>query len=236
MSKKSENNVTIVIPAFNEAIAIESVVKGLREYGFEDIVIVDDGSFDNTYEVISSLNCIALRHQVNRGKGAAAQTGLDAAKLLGADVVVTMDGDGQHYPEDAKKLLETLQEQDCDVVIGSRLKGQSGLPLMRRIMNIVGNWVTYLFYGVLVSDSQSGFRAYNRKALMAVNSNMDRYEFESDSLRQLKQADCVISEIPIKVQYTEHSLTKYNKLSVPSQNLANGFKMLYRMIIRSIFA
>lgn len=226
----------IVIPAFNEANALADVIKDIRQENFKEIIVVDDGSLDNTYEIAKKEGCIAIQHNINRGKGAATQTGLDAARLLGADIVVTMDGDGQHFPEDARALVDALRKSKSDVVIGSRLLMKDGLPLSRRVMNIIGNIVTYLFYGVYVSDSQSGFRAYNRKSLKSINSNMDRYEFESDSLSQLKSANCKISEIPIRVKYTEHSKNKYNGLAVPSQNLLNGFKMLYRMLIRAIFA
>lgn len=232
--QKFKENVVIIIPCFNEAGKIGEVVKKIRNEGFTQIVVVDDGSLDNTFEVAKTAGAMVLQHSVNRGKGAGTQTGLDAAKLLNPDIVVTMDGDDQHDTKDIRKVVDELISKKVDYVIGSRLLDKSGITFSRRIMNKIGNVVTFMFYGVWVSDSQSGFRAYNNKALKVINSTCDRYEFESDTLGQLHKAKMTFSEIPITVRYTEYSLNRYKGLSVPSQNLFNGFKMLYRMIIRAI--
>lgn len=229
-----KNKVVIVIPCFNESKKVGEVIKKLKNKGLADIIVVDDGSLDNTAEVSKNAGAYVIQHSVNRGKGAATQTGLDAAKLLNPDVVVTMDGDDQHDSKDVERLVKELSDKNVDYVIGSRLLDNSGITSSRRIMNLIGNLVTFMFYGVLVSDSQSGFRAYGKKALHVMNSTCDRYEFESDTLGQLHKAGMKFTEIPITVRYTEYSLTKWNGLNVPAQNLLNGFKMLYRMIIRAI--
>jgi glycosyltransferase involved in cell wall biosynthesis len=231
---KFYNNIVIVIPCFNESNKIGEVIKKIKKIGYPFIIVVDDGSFDDTSSVAREAGAKVLRHSVNRGKGAATQTGLDAAKLLHPDIVVTMDGDDQHDPSDIEKITEELMKKKVDFVIGSRLLHKSGITLSRKIINKIGNVVTFMFYGVLVSDSQTGFRAYNRKALNVINSECDRYEFESDSLGQLSQAGMTYTEIPITVRYTDHSLNKYKGLKIPAQGMLNGFRMLYRMIIRAI--
>ncbi|MBP8689389.1 glycosyltransferase family 2 protein, partial [Patescibacteria group bacterium] len=177
-----------------------------------------------------------LKHPINRGKGAATQTGIDAAKLLNADIIVTMDSDGQHDPKDIKKLIQPILNGKADVVIGSRMLNTKGMPKSRIIMNKIANIVTYIFFGILVSDSQSGFRAYNRKAYTNVYTYMDRYEFESEMLGQIKNAKLRIKEVPIKVIYTDYSKNKYKHMSrFSAQGLTNGFKMVIRLIENSLF-
>lgn len=233
-STKSKQEVVIAIPCFNESGKIGEVIEKIRKEGYQKIIVVDDGSSDNTFDIAKKAGAMVLRHSVNRGKGAATQTAIDASKLLNPDIVITMDGDDQHDPKDIKKLVDELVNKKVDYVIGSRLLGNSGITFSRRIINIIGRLVTYAFYGIYVSDSQTGFRAYGRKALAVVNSTCDRYEFESDTLGQLHKAKMTFTEVPISVQYTEYSLNRYKGLDVPGQNLLNGFRMLYRMIIRAI--
>jgi len=237
MIKKSREKIFIVIPAFNEAKVIGKVVSDIKRQGFKNIIVVDDGSLDDTYSIAKKMGCIVLKHAINRGKGAATQTGLDAVKFLKADIVVTMDADGQHLAEDIKSLVKPIQEGRCDVTLGSRLLTKKGMPLSRRIINLIGNLITYLFYGVYVSDSQSGFRAYSAKANQAISTTMDRYEFESEILQQIKNAGLKFIEVPINVKYTEYSKTKYNNIpDFPRQRFTNGVKMLYKMVIRSILS
>lgn len=237
MKNKAQKSIYIVIPAFNEEKAIGKVIKDIQKQGFNQIIVIDDGSFDNTRETVESLNCISLRHIINRGKGAATQTGLDAAELLGADIVVTMDADGQHVAGDIKKLVEPILDKKCDVTLGSRLLESEGMPLSRKIINFFGNLITYFFYGIYVSDSQSGFRAYSKKAIQFIDTKMDRYEFESEILQQVKDAKLKFIEVPIDVKYTEYSKNKWDGIKdFPRQRFLNGFKMLYRMIVRSILS
>lgn len=232
-----ESKLYIIAPVFNEAKAVGYVIKDIMKNGFKNLIVVDDGSLDDTYSIAKKMGCIVLKHMINRGKGAATQTGLDAAKLLEADIVVTMDGDGQHLASDIKRLVRPIKEGRCDVTLGSRLLKKEGMPISRRIINLLGNIVTYLFYGIYVSDSQSGFRAYSKKANEVINTKMDRYEFESEILQQIKNVGLKFIEVPINVKYTKYSKTKYNNIpDFPRQRLTNGIKMLYKMVIRSILS
>jgi glycosyltransferase involved in cell wall biosynthesis len=224
----------IVLPAFREEKAIEKVIKDVKAEGYNNIIVIDDGSSDKTYQKAKNSEVITLRHPVNRGKGAATQTGIDAALLLDAEYIVTMDSDGQHNPKEIKNLLNPLLNDEADVVIGSRMLNHKEMPKSRRIMNIVANIVTYIFFGVYVSDSQSGFRAYTRKALKGVKTKLDRYEFESEMLGQVKNSR--IKEVPIEVIYTEHSYNKYKGIkNFSAQGFLNGISMVVRMIENSLF-
>jgi glycosyltransferase involved in cell wall biosynthesis len=223
-------NIFIVIPAYNEETVIQVVIKEIKNEGYDNIIVIDDGSKDRTYEKAEEMNgTTVLRHKINRGKGAATKTGIEAAKLLGADIIVTMDGDGQHDPADIKKLINPIINKGFDTVLGTRLKNPDGMPLYKRLHNYIANIVTWYLFGLLVTDSQSGFRAYSRKAAELINTRYDRYEYDSEVIREIYLYKLKFEEVPIKVRYTEYSKRKPEK-----QNLFNGFKTLYKMFFKII--
>lgn len=225
----------IILPAYCESKVIKEVIASIKKEGFTNIIVVDDGSNDNTYEEAKSTGVITISHPINRGKGAATQTGIDAAKLLNADIIVTMDSDGQHDPKDIKKLIKPIVDQKADVVIGSRMLNNKDMPQSRILMNKIANIVTYVFFGIMVSDSQSGLRAYSKKAYTSVYTYLDRYEFESEMLGQIKEANLKIKEVPIKVIYTDYSKSKYKHMSkFSAQGLTNGINMVIRLIENSL--
>ncbi len=215
----------IVIPIYNEAKVIGGVIEEIRAQGFEHIVVVDDGSADESYAVASAHDVLALRLKINRGKGAAVKTGIMAANLLGADVVVTMDGDGQHDPADIAPLIAPILESRSDVVLGSRLLNRETMPFRKKIANSIGNLVTWLFYGLLVSDSQSGFRAYSRYAALIIDTKADKYEYDSKVIREIKNNRLRFTEVPVQTRYTEYASSKKTK-----QGFLNGIITLRRMI------
>ena len=216
----------IVLPAYNEAKIIRDVVREIQDAGYRKIIIVDDGSQDDTHEVARSIpDVIALRHKINRGKGAATKTGLEAVKKLGASIVVTLDSDGQHNPQDIERLIKPIQEKRCDVSLGTRLKNPRGMPWYKILANHIGNGLTWYIYGLWVSDSQSGFRAYSRYAVDVINTRTDRYEYDSEVIREIYLHRLRYCEVPIEVRYTEYSMGKIQK-----QGLINGLKTLYKIV------
>ncbi len=226
MTPSSSESIFIVLPAFNEASILPSVLAEIKQAGFQNIIVVDDGSTDTTFTTAKNIpGTIAFRHRLNRGKGAATKTGIEAAKLLGADIIVTMDSDGQHNPQDIFRLIEPIQQKHCDVVLGTRLLNPKGMPWYKIIANKIGNIVTWYFYGLYVSDSQSGFRAYSRHAAEQINTKTDRYEYDSEVIREIYQYRLCYSEVPIEVRYTEYSMGKIQK-----QGFVNGLKTLYKII------
>lgn len=216
----------IVIPAYNEATVIHNVIAEIRSAGYENIIVVDDGSSDNTYAKAQSFSGVTvLKHRINRGKGAATKTGIEAAKMLGADIIVTMDGDGQHNPGDIKRLIDPILRAQADVVLGTRLRDPRGMPWYKILANHIGNAMTWYFYGLWVSDSQSGFRAYSRHASELINTQTDRYEYDSEVIREICFYKLQYTEVPIEVRYTEYSMGKVQK-----QGFWNGLKTLYKII------
>lgn len=220
----------IVIPAYNEEKVVADVINEVKKAGYENIIAVDDGSIDNTFGILKNIEDITvLRHKINRGKGAATKTGIEAAKLLGADIIVTMDGDGQHDPEDIQTLTDPIIKENYDVVLGTRLKNAKGMPWPKIIANRIGNIITWYLFGLYVTDSQSGFRAYSRHAAEVINTKGDRYEYDSEVLREIYIYKLKFKEVPIQVRYTEYSMGKIEK-----QGFVNGLKTLWKMVWRLI--
>jgi len=221
--------IAIVIPVYNEAGAIGDVIEDVRAHGYNSIVVVDDGSDDDSFYIAAAYGVVALRHKINRGKGAAVKTGIMAANLLDVDVVVTMDGDGQHDPADIAPLVQPILDNTSDVVLGSRLLNKEEMPFVKVIANSFGNFFTWLLYGILVSDSQSGFRAYSRYAALIIDTKADKYEYDSKVIREIKNNRLRYTEVPVQTLYTEYSMQKKNK-----QGFVNGLVTLYRMVWKMI--
>lgn len=223
--KSSNSSVLILIPVFNESKVILNVIKSIQKEGWENILVVDDGSSDNTFSEISKTGIKILQHSINRGKGAAIKTGFEAAKILNSDIVVTLDGDGQHNPKDIKKLVEKIEE-GCDVVLGIRDFKKSHIPRYKAFANYLGNIITWVFYSLWVNDSQSGFRAYNKKAISLIKINNDRYEFESEIVREISRHQLKWAEKIIDVKYSHYDQNKINK-----QSISGAIKTIFKLAI-----
>lgn len=226
--EKASRKIYVIIPAYNEGTVIRDVIKEVKVSGYQNIIVVDDGSADDTHaQAAKEEGVVSLKHFLNRGKGAAVKTGIEAAKTLEADAVVTIDGDGQHNPSDIAKMLKLIQ-QGNDVVLGSRLQNPKGMPIWKIAANHFGNFCTWAIYGLWVTDSQSGFRAYSKKAISVIDTKTDRYEYDSEVIREIYRNKLKFIETPIEVRYTDYSMSKVHKM-----NLKNGFKTLIKMMISS---
>ena len=198
----------IIVPAYNEEGTIRSTVTGLLEQ-YKDIVVVDDGSSDATFGALETLPVHRLRHILNRGQGAALQTGLDYAILQGADIVVTFDADGQHLVDDIATLIEPLSQGTADVVLGSRFLGHAeNIPWPRWVMLRVAVWVTRYLSGLQVSDTHNGLRAMTRGAAIKIKLTMDRMTHASEILDIIGREKLRYLERPVTIRYTAHSLKK----------------------------
>lgn len=220
-----KSNILIVLPAFNEAKVIAKVILDIKKEGFENILVIDDCSKDDTFEVAKKAGAKVLRHIINRhGPGAPTMTGIIYARKNNYDKVVLMDSDGQHSPKDIKKLLEFSNK--FDIVIGSRMIGDiSQMPIQRKIANFVGSFVTCFFFGKFVYDSQSGFKVLNKKAIHSINLTFDTFEFSSEIIGEIRKHNLSVKEVPIEVIYTDHSKSK-------GQSILNGFKMIFKFILK----
>ncbi|MGC8929114.1 MAG: glycosyltransferase family 2 protein [Candidatus Woesearchaeota archaeon] len=231
--KKTKPRIFIVVPAYNEEKSITKVLKSLKSKGYNNIIVVDDGSRDKTYSLAKREHVVVLKHRINRGLGGALNTGITAALKLGADIIVTFDADGQHSVYDIPKMTEPIIRGEADFVVGSRFLNE---PLfahkklivkIRRLGIFVLNILTFMLYGIRTTDSQSGFRAFSREAASKIKITANRMEVSSEFFREVKESNLRYKEAPIRTIYTEYSLKK-------GQRLLNGFKIILKLIFRKI--
>lgn len=189
-----------VIPARDAAGTVAAVVTGLRAAAPGlSVIVVDDGSADSTGERAREAGAIVVTHEVNRGKGAALQSGFDEALERGADRVLALDADGQHDPALAGALLAALD--GADVVVGTRRQERATMPWLRRATNDVTSWWVSRLAGVPIDDSQSGYRAISAAVLRAVRPETRRFDYESEFLVLAARAGFRIGASPIPTLY-----------------------------------
>lgn len=218
--------ILVIVPAFNEEESIESVILDLRGHGYRHLVIVDDGSLDRTATIARKLKVPVISHHINRGLGAALGTGLAYARSVGPDMVVTFDADGQHKARDIKKLLGPLNSNKADVVIGSRLmRDTETMPVDRQVLNWLSNFLTFLLYGVWTTDSQSGLRAFGRRAWEKITIKTERMEVSSEFFKEIKRHQLWFTEVAIKPIYTKYSRTS-------GQSNLNAVNVAAKMLLR----
>jgi len=177
------------MPAYNEAHAIAEVIKGCKKY-VDKVVVVDDGSTDNTVDIAESLGAYVIRHETNKGYGAALKNCFETARQLDADAMVIIDSDGQHDPSEIPKLLEPLKD-GFDLVIGSRFVNGNGknVPIYRKFGMKVLDIATYIAGGFNVTDSQSGFRAFTASTIDIFRFKAQGMAIESEMLSDAGKAD-----------------------------------------------
>ena len=198
----------IVVPAYNEGEAIGPVVAELVKSG-RRVVVIDDGSHDDTARIARNNGAAVLRHALNRGQGAALQTGIAYALRRGAEHIVTFDSDGQHAPEDIDALLAPLLAGRCDVTLGSRFIGSAeGIPRLRKLLLGAAVVFTRLASGARVSDTHNGLRAFTRAAAAKLDIRLDRMAHASEILDQIVRRGLRYEEVAVHVRYTEYSRRK----------------------------
>ena len=192
-----------VIPAYNEERFIGSVVLRTRPY-VDAVIVVDDGSSDATAEVAEAAGAIVVRHERNAGKGVALNTGLRKARELGPDAVAVIDADGQHAPEEIEGVLAPALAGEADIVIGSRyLEGRNGTPTHRVWGHAAFNALTHLGSGVRSTDSQSGYRAFSRRAVDVMRFSSDGFSVESEMQFLAREHGLRLMEVPVSISYPD---------------------------------
>lgn len=229
----NKSSVCVVIPAYNEGKILKSVLENAKlvfdksDKYLIDIVVVNDGSSDNTSEQAKKAGVIVIDHILNTGAGGATSTGLSYAKQKNYDIAATMDADGQHNPEDVMRGIDEIIKQKADLLIGSRLIDNKGMSKLKLIGNRGLSFITLVLFGINSTDSQSGLRIYSRTALEKLRWKTSGYEFCSEMLWRAKQSGLIIGEYPIKAVYTEYSKSK-------GQNNWNGVNIVKSLIKRRI--
>ena len=223
----------VIFPAFNEGKMLASTISGVRktlashQHITADLIVVDDGSTDQTYALAQTWADVTLHHRLNRGLGGALSTGITYVKRQGIyDALITFDSDGQHNPNDIVRAVALLQK-GSNVVIGSRfLNPSQRFPKWRKYILMFSNLITYLLFQVKTTDSQSGFRALDQAAFSAITLSTNRMEVSSEVFAEIKRHELKLVEMPITIAYTPYSLAK-------GQSNLNSFSILVKLLYKA---
>ncbi|MEX1071976.1 MAG: glycosyltransferase family 2 protein [Anaerolineales bacterium] len=229
MTSFSTSKIFIVVPAYNEGTVIRSTLKPLVDQGFS-VVVVDDGSRDNTSRRLKDLGVYRLRHPFNLGQGAALQTAVSYALQQGAAFIVHFDADGQHSPEDIHGLLEPVIAGKADVVLGSRFLRQEdwqAVPPTRRLLLKGAVFVNWLLTGLWLSDAHNGARAFSRRAAQQIVLRENGFAHASEILQQIRSMRLRFLERPTRIRYTKYSLLK-------GQRIWNALDIFVDLVIRRV--
>ncbi len=222
-------NTWVVIPAYNEEAKLAEVLREVLDY-VPNVVVIDDGSTDRTYDVARYCGVHVLQHKINRGQGAALATGIEYALRNGADAIVTFDSDGQHAAEEIEMMLEPLMIGEAEVVLGSRfLKNtHKNMPKLRQIIIKGGIIFTKILSQINITDTHNGFRVLSRKAAEEIGINQDRMAHASEILDQITKNKLKYVERPVTITYTDYS-------KAGGQGNLNAIKIAARMIFSKLF-
>lgn len=218
----------VAMPAYNEERYIAKTIVGSRHHA-DKVLVIDDGSTDDTVPIAEALGALVICHETNRGYGGALQTIFATARQLGADELVIIDSDGQHDPKDIPRLLDELRATGADVVIGSRfIEGAaSRIPAYRKVgMKVLDNVTTMAGRGLAISDSQSGFRAYGRRAIEVIHPGDHGMSAGSEILIQIGDHNLKVAEVPISVRYDIGGTSSQNPIQHGVGVLMNIIKLI----------
>ena len=192
--------ILVCIPAFNEGKVIDNVIKDCLKFS-DKVVVCDDGSIDNTYEVADAAGAEVIRHEKNIGKGEALRSLFKFACHSNYDTIVTIDGDGQFLPEEIPKLVKNIEENKSDIVVGYRFNNTRDMPEYRKFGNKMLDRMTNMVEELSVRDTQSGFRAYSKKVIENIDFKMKGFGSDAEILIDATKKGFRISEEKITVIY-----------------------------------
>lgn len=201
-SSRARSRVMVGIPCLNEERHIGSLVIQARRFA-DDVIVIDDGSRDDTAAIAEAAGAIVLRHELNQGKGAALNSAFGVALGREADVLVLIDGDGQHKPAEIPHVAGPILRGEADITIGSRHLTDGGIPGVRRIGQSMVTAATNIGSGVSITDSQSGFRAFSRRAMEAMTFSSRGFAVESEMQFLALDRDLRVVEVPIEAVYVD---------------------------------
>jgi glycosyltransferase involved in cell wall biosynthesis len=215
-------NLFIVIPAYNEVQHIGSVLSDLETHNFNQVIVVDDGSEDNTASEVKKTNAVLLTHSLNRGMGAALETGNAYALLQGADIIVHFDADGQMQASDILTLIEPILKNEVDITLGSRfLSKNNAMPWSKKyIIHPISKIINFIFTRMWLSDAHNGFRAMSSNAAQLIHISQDRMAHNTEIVEKIHKYKLRYREIPVNIKYFEYG-----------QSLTGGFKILKDLIL-----
>ncbi|MCX6780274.1 MAG: glycosyltransferase family 2 protein [Candidatus Magasanikbacteria bacterium] len=215
----------VVVPAFNESKKIGRVIRDLFEHGYKNVIVVDDGSRDDTARCAGESGAKVISHELNRGQGAALQTGNEYALQSGAKIIVHFDADGQFNPKDIAGAVDLMNTKKLDAILGSRfLDTRSNIPFFKKflllpISRLINNFLT----GLKLSDVHNGFRVLSDEAAKKIQITQDGMAHNSQIPQLIRKHHLKYEEYPVEVFYEENG-----------QGVLAGFKILYDILIDKI--
>lgn len=218
---QEQQNIVIAMPAFNEEAYIGSMVIKAKKYA-DTVIVVDDGSNDATAEIAALAGAEVLSHHDNRGKGAAVRTILDRVRELDADLLVLLDSDSQHNADEIPRLIDAVNG-GLDFVVGSRQNVKKSIPFYRRIGHVILLHSTRTVIEHELTDTESGFRAFSRKAIEEMKLTQNGFAIESEMVKVAAEKGLKMGEVPITVQYKRDTSTK--------NPFSHGMEVLTQIII-----
>lgn len=227
----AKTKIAILIPAYNEGKYIKNVLLECLQYGL-DLIIIDDGSSDNTVEIIEKLpgsfkpKIILIKHMVNKGKGEALKTGFDFAVKNNYSGIITIDADGQHKISEIGDFIRMSEDENPDIIVGSRFKDTKGMPFIRLATNIFTSWLISVIAGKKIDDVQSGFRYIGQRALKNINLETKNFDTEPEMLLKASWLNYTIKNIPISTIYHKDFISHVN----PIKDTIKFFKLVLRSL------
>lgn len=216
------SNVAALIPAFYEEKRIAEVARRTRAQ-LDHVLVIDDGSSDATSEKAREAGVEVIRHEVNRGKGAAIKTGLRELVARGFEYVVILDGDGQHLPEEISAFLDVAEKTKAPFLLGNRMSDTSRMPLVRRLTNSCMSWQISRLCGQPIPDTQCGFRMIHRDVVPHLFCESNAYDYETEMLLIASKRGFKIAAVPITTVYSDEK----SKIH-PVRDTIRFFKLIRR--------
>jgi 5-formyltetrahydrofolate cyclo-ligase len=227
----AKTNIAILMPAYNEGKYIKDVLSECLQYRL-DLIIIDDGSTDNTIEIIEKfpepveLKIILIKHRLNKGKGEALKTGFNFAAKNNYSGVITLDADGQHKVSEIEDFIKMAEKENPDIIVGSRFKNTKGMPFIRLATNFFTSWLISAIAGKKIDDVQSGFRYVSLRALKNINLETKNFDTEPEMLLKAGWLNYIIKNIPISTIYHKDFVSHVN----PIKDTIKFFKLVFRSL------
>jgi 5-formyltetrahydrofolate cyclo-ligase len=227
----AKTNIAILMPAYNEGKYIKDVLSECLQYRL-DLIIIDDGSTDNTIEIIEKfpepveLKIILIKHRLNKGKGEALKTGFNFAAKNNYSGVITLDADGQHKVSEIEDFIKMAEKENPDIIVGSRFKNTKGMPFIRLATNFFTSWLISAIADKKIDDVQSGFRYVSLRALKNINLETKNFDTEPEMLLKAGWLNYIIKNIPISTIYHKDFVSHVN----PIKDTIKFFKLVFRSL------
>lgn len=216
--------VVALIPCYNEAARIGEVVHRARSQ-VDAVVVIDDGSPDQTAIEAKRAGAVVLQHPINKGKGAAIQTAMQYAAEKSYELMIFLDGDGQHNPDEIPKFLETQRATQAAIVVGNRMGEVQNMPLLRKWTNQFTSWVLSRMAGQAIADSQCGYRLLHKNVVPDIRTQTSNFDTESEMLIQAGRRGHRIASVPIQTIYEGQE--KQSKIR-PGRDTVRFFKLVWK--------